>query len=149
MADGRFALITGGAQGMGFAAAKRFLSDGFGGVLLLDRNAEKLADAAQRLKGLGRIETLAGDLLDVSLGGRAVATAVKAFGRLDVLVNAAGNTERCGLDDTTPESYERLFGVKIERHIEKVILVVVFMSLLPAIIGYWRTRRERRQTSSS
>jgi len=45
--------------------------------------------------------------------------------------------------------FERLFGVKIERHIEKVILVVVFMSLLPAIIGYWRTRRERRQTSSS
>lgn len=45
--------------------------------------------------------------------------------------------------------FERLFGVKIERHIEKVILVVVFMSLLPAIIGYWQTRRERRQTSSS
>lgn len=45
--------------------------------------------------------------------------------------------------------FERLFGVKIERHIEKVILVVVFLSVLPAIIGYWKTRRERRQTSSS
>lgn len=111
MADGSFALVTGGAQGMGFAAAKRFLDKGFGGVLLLDRNASKLADSAATLKAHGRVETLAGDLMDVGLPARAVAAAVSAFGRLDVLVNAAGNTERCGLDDTTPEAFERLFGV--------------------------------------
>lgn len=111
MSDGRFALVTGAAQGLGFAAAKRFLEMGFGGVLLLDRNAAKLADAAARLKVLGRVQTLAGDLMDVGLPARAVATAVAGFGRLDVVVNAAGNTERCGLDDTTPEAFERLFGV--------------------------------------
>lgn len=111
MSDGRFALVTGGAQGMGFAAAKRFLQMGFGGVLLIDRNAAKLAGAAAALQGLGRVETLAGDLMDVTLADRAVAAAVQAFGRLDVVVNAAGNTERCGLDDTTPEAFDRLFGV--------------------------------------
>lgn len=111
MSDGRFALVTGAAQGMGFAAAKRFLELGFGGVLLLDRNAAQLDASAQKLKALGRVETLAGDLMDVSLPARAVAAAVSAFGRLDVLVNAAGNTERCGLDNTTPEAFERLFGV--------------------------------------
>lgn len=111
MADGRFALVTGGAQGMGFASARRFLEMGFGGVLLLDRNAAKLAEAAAKLKPLGRVETIAGDLMDVTLPSRAVAAAVSAFGRLDVVVNAAGNTERCGLDDTTPEAFERLFGV--------------------------------------
>jgi membrane-associated protein len=41
--------------------------------------------------------------------------------------------------------FERLFGVKIERHIEKVILVVVFFSVLPAIIGFISARRERRR----
>lgn len=111
MSDGRFAIVTGAAQGMGFAAAKRFLEMGFGGVLLVDRNAAKLADAAARLKALGRVETLAGDLMDTGLPARAVAAAVTAFGRLDVVVNAAGNTERCGLDDTTPEAFDRLFGV--------------------------------------
>lgn len=111
MSDGRFALVTGGAQGLGFAAAKRFLELGFGGVLLVDRNAARLAEAAARLQPLGRVETLAGDLIEVSLPARAVAAAVSAFGRLDVVVNAAGNTERCGLDDTTPEAFERLFGV--------------------------------------
>ncbi|MCA3556592.1 oxidoreductase [Aestuariivirga sp.] len=113
MSDGRYALVTGGAQGIGFAAAKRFLELGFSGVLLLDRSAAKLAEAASRLKALGRVETLAGDLMDVTLPARAVSAAVSAFGGLDVLVNAAGNTERCGLDDTTPEAFERLFGVNV------------------------------------
>ncbi len=111
MADGRYALVTGGAQGLGFAAAKRFLEEGFGGVMLLDRNGAKLAEAAERLRALGPVQLLEGDLLDLSLAPRAVSATVSAFGRLDVLVNAAGNTERCGLDDTTPESFERLFGV--------------------------------------
>ena len=111
MADGRYALVTGGAQGLGFAAAKRFLEEGFGGVMLLDRNGAKLAEAAESLRALGPVQLLEGDLLDLSLAPRAVSATVSAFGRLDVLVNAAGNTERCGLDDTTPESFERLFGV--------------------------------------
>ena len=111
MSEGRFALVTGAAQGLGFAAAKKFLELGFGGVLLVDRNAGKLAEAAVRLKSLGRAEIVAGDLMDVAFPTRAVAAAVAAFGRLDVVVNAAGNTERCGLDDTTPEAFERLFGV--------------------------------------
>mgnify|MGYP002654376254 FL=1 len=80
MSDGRFALVTGAAQGMGFAAASKFLETGFGGVLLVDRNAAKLAEAAARLKPLGRVETLAGDLLDTSLPARAVAAVVDAFG---------------------------------------------------------------------
>jgi NAD(P)-dependent dehydrogenase (short-subunit alcohol dehydrogenase family) len=111
MADGRFALVTGGAQGLGFAAARRFLETGFGGVMLLDRNGPKLKEAAERLRPLGRVETLEGDLLDPSLPAAAVAAAVAAFGRLDVLVNAAGSTERCGLDETTHEAFERIFGV--------------------------------------
>ena len=113
MADGRIALITGGAQGIGFATAKRFLELGFGGVMLLDRNAAKLKESAAKLKALGRVEAFEGDLMDVTLSGRVIGATVSAFGQLDVLVNAAGNTERCGLDDTTPEAYERLFGVNV------------------------------------
>lgn len=111
MAEARIALVTGGAQGLGFAAAKRFLERGFGGVMLLDRNGPGLRDAEAMLQPLGRAATMEGDLLDTALPARAVAATVAAFGRLDVLVNAAGNTERCGLDDTTPQSFERLFGV--------------------------------------
>jgi NAD(P)-dependent dehydrogenase (short-subunit alcohol dehydrogenase family) len=113
MSDSRVALVTGGAQGLGFAAAKQFLSMGFGGVLLLDRNGAKLREAGEKLRAQGRVETLEGDLLDTGLPPRAVAAALAAFGRLDVLVNAAGNTERCGLDDTSPDAFDRLFGVNV------------------------------------
>jgi membrane-associated protein len=39
--------------------------------------------------------------------------------------------------------FERIFGVKIEHHIEKVIIVVVILSLVPGIIGFLQARRER------
>jgi NAD(P)-dependent dehydrogenase (short-subunit alcohol dehydrogenase family) len=113
MKDGRFALVTGGAQGVGYATAKRFLDDGFAGVMLLDRNGDKLRESAGRLGDSGRVEFIEGDLLDPALPARAIGQALARFGRLDVLVNAAGSTARCGLDDTTPELFETLFGINV------------------------------------
>jgi NAD(P)-dependent dehydrogenase (short-subunit alcohol dehydrogenase family) len=110
----RVALITGGAQGLGAAAARRFLQDGFAGVMLFDRNAAKLAVTQKQLAALGKTETVCGDLRDLQTPARAVTETLKAFGRLDVLINAAGNTERCGLDDTTPEAFDRLFDVNVK-----------------------------------
>jgi NAD(P)-dependent dehydrogenase (short-subunit alcohol dehydrogenase family) len=109
----RVALITGGAQGIGAAAAKQFLKDGFAGVVLLDRNAERLEVEAKALGGQGRIEILAADLRDEKVPARAVAFAIEKFGRLDVLVNAAGSTARGGIDDTTLENFNQLFEVNV------------------------------------
>jgi NAD(P)-dependent dehydrogenase (short-subunit alcohol dehydrogenase family) len=108
----RTALITGGAQGIGAAVARQFLADGFSGVLLVDRNQQKL-EATQKQLGKG-VEIFAGDLRDQSTITGSVAKAVKSFGRLDVVVNAAGNTERCGIADTTPEAFNRLFEVNVK-----------------------------------
>ena len=107
----RTALITGGAQGIGAAVARKFLGDGFSGVLLVDRNAEKLA-ATQKQIGKG-VEIYAGDLRDAGTPAGAVTKAIKIFGRVDVVVNAAGNTERCGIADTMPEAFDRLFDVNV------------------------------------
>jgi membrane-associated protein len=41
--------------------------------------------------------------------------------------------------------FERLFGVKIEKHIEKVIIIVVFLSVLPGIIGFLQARRQQQR----
>ncbi len=108
----RTALITGGAQGLGAAIARRFLGDGFSGVLLVDRNQEKLLGVQNEIGKAAEI--YCGDLRDSATPAGAVAKAMKNFGRLDVLVNAAGNTERCGIEDTTLESYERLFDVNVK-----------------------------------
>jgi len=110
----RVALITGGAQGVGAAAARRFLQDGFAGILLLDRNAEGLARQAGNLNAAGRIHTLAADLADAATPKAAVAACVGAFGRLDVLLNAAGNTSRGGIADTSSETFDGLFDVNVK-----------------------------------
>ena len=91
----RTALITGGAQGIGAAVARKFLGEGFSGVLLVDRNAEKLA-ATQKQIGKG-VETYVGDLRDAGTPAGAVAKVIKSFGRLDVLVNAAGMASRASV----------------------------------------------------
>lgn len=103
----RQAVITGGAQGVGAAIAERLLVEGFGRVVLVDRNEEKLKQTAARLGAAASI--CIGDLRDAALPARAVSMA----GRVDVLVNAAGNTERCGIEDTTAEAFDRLFHVNV------------------------------------
>ena len=110
----RVALITGGAQGIGAGVAKRFLTDGFAGVVLVDRNEMRLSEQFAELSALGPVASLAADLRDDGTPKRAVALALEKFGRLDVLVNAAGNTERCGVEDVSPEAYHRLFDVNVK-----------------------------------
>ena len=110
---GRVALVTGGAQGIGAAAAHRLLEEGFSSILLVDRDASGLAAQQATLTPFGQIDVLAGDLLDVTLPARAVDFARGRFGRLDVVVSAAGSSERCGLDNTTPEAFDRLFGINV------------------------------------
>jgi NAD(P)-dependent dehydrogenase (short-subunit alcohol dehydrogenase family) len=110
----RVAIITGAAQGIGAAIAKQFLLGDFEGVVLVDRNAEQLEQQRVVLSAYGRVHTLAMDLRNDQAPGAAVDLALGAFGRLDVLVNAAGNTERCSVEDTTVEAYHRIYDVNVK-----------------------------------
>ncbi len=110
----RVAIITGGAQGIGAATAKQFLTDGFAGVVLIARSADRLAQEQIVLSKLGAVVTLAADLRDDATPDKAVGLALKTFGRLDVLINSAGNTERCSVEDTPVEAYHRLFDVNVK-----------------------------------
>lgn len=110
----RVALITGGAQGIGAGAARRFLIDGFAGVVLVDRNATRMEQEAAALHRLGKVETLVADLRDEAIPAKAVAHAISKFGRIDVLLNAAGDTSRGGIDDTSPQLFDQLFDVNVK-----------------------------------
>jgi NAD(P)-dependent dehydrogenase (short-subunit alcohol dehydrogenase family) len=82
-------VITGGATGLGYAIAERFLKQR-ATVVLNGRTESKLAQAAQQLDQPDRVAIVAGDVTDPQTPDRIVRCAVERFGRLDVLINNAG-----------------------------------------------------------
>jgi NAD(P)-dependent dehydrogenase (short-subunit alcohol dehydrogenase family) len=88
---GRVAVITGGAQGIGYAAAERMLASG-ASVVLWDIDAARLNDAETALGRLGKVSASIVELGMEADIAAATAEAVKAHGRIDILVNNAGIT---------------------------------------------------------
>ena len=86
---GRVAVITGGAQGIGYATAERFIASG-AKVLLWDIDAALLAKAQAQLGAAASTGVV--ELTDAAAVGAATRAALAAFGRIDILVNNAGIT---------------------------------------------------------
>lgn len=86
---GRRAVITGGARGMGFAFAKRFLESG-ASVALWDVNADALARAKAALDPLGQVAINTVDVSDYAQVETAAASVAETLGGIEILVNAAG-----------------------------------------------------------
>jgi 3-oxoacyl-[acyl-carrier protein] reductase len=82
----KVALVTGGGSGIGLASVRRFVAEG-ARVVALDRDGDRLKNS---LDGLDAAIASAGDVTRSADLDAAVATAVERFGRLDVLVTAAG-----------------------------------------------------------
>jgi NAD(P)-dependent dehydrogenase (short-subunit alcohol dehydrogenase family) len=89
--DGKRALVTGGASGIGHAIAQLFLENG-ARVVISDINGGKLATAQAELAAYGTVHAVTGDVRSMADAGRMVQAAVDAFGGLDTVVCNAGIT---------------------------------------------------------
>ena len=87
--EGKNAIITGAGRGIGKAIAQKFLQEG-ANVLICDIDAELMGNAAEKLKQLGNVYTIVGDISDNIFCQALVQKAVALFGEIDVLVNNAG-----------------------------------------------------------
>lgn len=85
---GRTAIVTGGASGLGKAAAARIFAEG-GAVVLWDVNATLLEAAALETNAKGTIAVDVSNSEDVA---QAVAKSIALLGKIDILINAAGIT---------------------------------------------------------
>lgn len=107
--QGRRAIITGGASGIGLASARAFLAEG-ARVVLLDRNAEALTAAAAETGA----PTFPADVADMESVQTAVDAAVTALGGLDIVVNAAGISRWASFEDTTPALWREVMAVNLD-----------------------------------
>lgn len=109
----RIAVITGGARGIGFAAAQRMLQSG-AGVALWDIDAERLAESAAKLRALGAVSVSVVELTDEASVAKAAAETIAAHGKVDILVNNAGITGgNAKLWELDPATWRRVIDVNL------------------------------------
>ena len=108
--DGKVALITGAARGIGFAIAESFRAEG-ARVALWDVDESELAAARSRLGGDAHVDVV--DVTDSARVAAAFERVEKELGPVDVLVNNAGITRDAMLHKMTDEDWDRVIQVNL------------------------------------
>ena len=113
--EGKAALITGAAAGIGAAIAKLFCSEG-AAVTLVDCDAAALAStcvAIAQQQPTARIAQFAADVADADAARAALAHALAAHGHLDILINNAAMRNYALLADASPQEWQAVAGVNL------------------------------------
>jgi NAD(P)-dependent dehydrogenase (short-subunit alcohol dehydrogenase family) len=112
--EGKIAVVTGSTQGLGEAIAHLFAERGVAGLVVTGRNERNGArvKAALEDKGVKTVFVTA-DLASMEDTDRIIAAADREFGRVDILVNSAGLTDRGTIWDTSPELFDRMFAINV------------------------------------
>jgi NAD(P)-dependent dehydrogenase (short-subunit alcohol dehydrogenase family) len=114
----RAALVTGASSGIGFAIARVLGEEGHG-LTLASRRPEKLAEAAETLRGDGfEVEPVAANMADEADIQRVVEAHRDRFGRLDVLVNNAG----IGVGAAVADAVTKRVDLQLDVNFRAVIL---------------------------
>ncbi len=110
---GQTAVITGGAQGLGFAIAQRFVAEG-ARVVLGDVNLEATESAATQLGGADAAAAVRCDVTSGADVDTLVASAIDRFGGLDIMVNNAGITRDATMRKMTEEEFDQVIAVHLK-----------------------------------
>ena len=110
--NNKVALITGAARGIGLAAAKRFLDEGWQ-VALLDVLGEEVRATVKALDRADDALAVEADVSDADSVQKAVRQAQERFGRIDALVNNAGIAVFKPLLEVTLEEWQRVLAVNL------------------------------------
>ena len=127
--DGRVAIVTGGAQGIGYATAQRMLRSG-AKVIVWDIDEALLARSNEALRPLGPVAAQIVELSDEASVRRAADAAIAQWGQVDILVNNAGITGGNGTTwELAPEVWRRVIEVNL------IAPYLTCRALVPHMIG--------------
>ena len=111
--DGRTAVVTGGAQGIGFAIAQRYVAEG-ARVVIGDLDLGASEAAVDRLGGRDFARAVRCDVTNADEVDALVATAVSEFDGLDVMVNNAGIARDATMRKMTEEQFDQVIAVHLK-----------------------------------
>ncbi len=108
------AIVTGGAQGIGFAIANQLAVEGCKSIALVGRDKEKGAKAVAALSKLGaEVIFISADISNEKAALDAVGQASKKFGVINALANAAATSARATLLETNHENFDFIFHTNV------------------------------------
>ena len=111
--NGKSVLVTGATSGIGRAVARKFADSG-ALVTAVGRNESALQSLLSELIKPGKDAiTVAADVTKANDMQSALETAIKRFGRLDVLVNAAGHLSSGSIENTSLEAWDAMMNVNL------------------------------------
>src|SRR5262247_149258 len=111
---GRSAIVTGGSKGIGLAVAARFAASG-ADVAIVSRGRAGLDEAAMTIGATarGKVLALQGDVAGASDISRTYEQAMQAFGKLDIVMNNAGESRTGAFEQITDEMWREDFDQKL------------------------------------
>jgi NAD(P)-dependent dehydrogenase (short-subunit alcohol dehydrogenase family) len=121
---GRSAIVTGGSKGIGFAIAKRFASDG-ADLAIVARGRETLDEAVKTIKASaqGRVIGVQADVGVAADIQRGYDEVMKAFGKVDIVVNNAGTSRNGAFEKLTDEILQKDLEDKLFAAVRMIRLV--------------------------
>jgi 3-oxoacyl-[acyl-carrier protein] reductase len=111
--EGKVAIVTGGAQGIGFATVRKFVDEG-AVVALCDVRQEGVDRAVRALSADGAVSGYVVDVTRRDQVDAMVSSVKKKHGRIDVLVNNAGITLDARLQKMTDEQFDKVVAVNLK-----------------------------------
>jgi NAD(P)-dependent dehydrogenase (short-subunit alcohol dehydrogenase family) len=103
-------VITGGSRGLGLVLARELASRG-ASLGLMARDAIALARARRSIDSDSLVQLLPADVTDAAQVEQAFSTMIRRLGRIDVVINNAGQILSAPFDDTTPEDFKAMLDV--------------------------------------
>jgi len=111
--DGKVAIVTGAAQGIGLAIAESLLSHG-ASVMIADVDEAQAQSAALGLDAVGRVAAMRCDVTKAADHEALVSGCITQFGRLDILVNNAGITKDSYIAKMSEDAFDAVIGVSLK-----------------------------------
>jgi len=112
--EGKIAVVTGGAKGIGAAIVKRFLDDGAASIISLDINQEQVEAAAKEVDPSGKVIVgMKCNVGDESEVAEVFSKIFEKFGKVDILVNNAGITRDGMLHKMSREQWDSVINVNL------------------------------------